>query len=219
MDVRFLAVVALVMAIMEIMGRIAKRGRARQDEEAVEARDLGGPFRSLEGDESPAREARRTAAAPTPPRRPFVVEGEGPLTPERLFEALKRRAAEASAGAAPPPVAVARPAEPIVVDAAAPEARRRLSVPSPAAASADLPDRREGTPDAPERRRSRSAAGRAAPAPRSSDRGRRRRSARPEGLSSRDGLRRLVVAREVLGPPLALRPRGQGDLPELERAP
>ncbi|MDE2806693.1 MAG: hypothetical protein OXN18_16245 [Gemmatimonadota bacterium] len=216
MDIRFLLILAVVAAIMEILGRLARRG-AGTGAPRVPGADTADPsMPRLEDLEwlpgvHEAEDEPRTAREPVAMEEPAPVRG-----PTRVLEPM--RVPEPAPLPAPPrPTSPAVPPDgyrdraprPVVVRSREPrpiEPRRRARKPPAvdprvaelaAAGTEELRRRVQEPARAPSAVR----VG-AAPAAGPGDR---------LGLGSKEGLRRLVVAREVLGPPLALRDveRGQ----------
>ena len=196
MDIRFLLILAVVAAVMEILGRLARKG-AGTGAPRVPGPDGADPLmQQLEelewvpgahdgDDEKPVPHRERApverpavAAAPAPAAVPERVREPRPLPPEPVMVLRDR---------APRPVPV-RSREPRPAEARPVEARRS-----------------ESRPVEPYRVRPRPAephpAEREAPASGGGATGAGGRL----GLGTVGGLRRLVVAREVLGPPIALR--------------
>ena len=218
MDIRFIAIVALIMAIMEILGRLAKKGVGTGVPGEAPAGSVDPLLQGLEelewlpGMEDQVSEPARRVAEPSVAERAiaeravaeravaqpvaepagarlFGVEPAGaqPFAPAREIE---RRL--------PPPQAEQviryRERAPRVVEVRSREARSikpRPATPARRVEEAALAASRRAAPDGPGKPRA--------------------RGERELGLSSVAGLRRLVVAREVLGPPLAMR-EGDGGL-------
>ncbi len=185
MDIRFLLILAVVAAIMEILGRLARKGAGTEAPRVPRPDGVDPSMPRLEDldwrpgvhqEEDEQRAAREPDPLPPPPR---------PLPPAVPPEGYRDRT--------PRPVTLrsreARPIEP------RPERRPPavgLPVPEPAAAA-----REQVLPGA--LRQGRAPSVGSVGAPTGAGRGGRL------GLGSTQGLRGLVVAREVLGPPLALR--------------
>ena len=243
MDIRLLAIIALIVALMEILGKLARKRAASEAEDGSRPARVD-PFASvmeelewLPMDDDQAVKPTPARAAPVP-ERPVPVaeleppvwppprEAEPPVWPSPTREAAPPvwppptrgieppvRPSPRAVESAPPP---RRTVEPALPPGRAPRvqeyrdrAPREIKVHSrearPSAPRRSVPDRRIDEVRVPVVAR-RAAEGAAA------------RGAGPEqpvipgvgrgeglGLRSVSGLRRLVVAREVLGPPLALR--------------
>lgn len=206
MDIRFLLILAVVAAIMEILGRLARRS-AGTGAPRVQGPDGADPLMQQleelewvpgthdEEDDTPAPRRERPAAAAAPER---VREPERlPLPPELPPAAVPREPRPAPVPRQPPPaperVVVFRDRAPRPVPIRSREARRvevRPVAPRPVA----LPPVK---PRPVEREASASVGGPGGAGGRL-------------GLGTVNGLRRLVVAREVLGPPIALRDGERG---------
>ena len=193
MDIRFLLILAVVAAVMEILGRLARKG-AGTGAPRVPGPDGADPLmQQLEelewvpgahdgDDEKPVphrerapveRPAAAAAVAAAPAVAPERVRDRRPLPPEPVMVLRDR---------APRPVPVRsrepRPADARLADARPTEPRRVRPRPAePHPAEREAPASGGGAVGA---------GGRL-------------------GLGTVGGLRRLVVAREVLGPPIALR--------------
>ena len=231
MDIRLLAIIALIVALMEILGKLARKRAASEAEDGSRPAPVD-PFASvmeelewLPMDEDQAAKPTPARAAPVaerpvpvaelePPVWPPPREAEPPVwpPPPRETEPPVRPSPRAVESAPPP----RRTGERALPSGRAPRvqeyrdrAPREIKVHSrearPSAPRRSVPDRRIDEVRVPVVAR-RAAEGAAA------------RGAGPEqpvipgvgrgeglGLRSVSGLRRLVVAREVLGPPLALR--------------
>ena len=229
MDLRFLAVIFLVIAIMEAIGKLLKKARLaeageEQKQEPQRPRDpLAEVFRDLRlgqlGDDGakPAAQMVREAverAVPVAedggeavPEAASGVEGPG-STPSPVGRPRER---PPPPGPAPTPVRRSREPRPIPEPAPptppAPGLGHRPE-PAPAAAVSQRTPSQEPIPAMAVLRRRAGSDGIAttAPTPRSP-------RARPwdgavAAYSSPTTLRHLVVAREVLGPPVALRAEG-----------
>lgn len=245
MDIRFLAIIFLVAALMEMIAKMMRKARAREveGEERPRAVDpLAQVFKELVAEDEetaePARRELERRAAGRSARR----EEAGPDTEEPVGEPSDTWALPSSPqreGSAGGPVArpapsrrAAEPSPPRVdrlFDPAGPAESPAPPVPaSPELETVPPRDRaprpievrsrefrpREAREVVPHRRaESRPAAAAAGPEPAEhvpgwgGGRGRTDGTGEPRvpGLGSVRGLRRLVVAREVLGPPLALR--------------
>ena len=200
MDIRLLAIIALIVALMEMLGKAARKRAANQEQDGSRPARVD-PFASvmeelewLPMDEG--REAKPTpegaalvAERPVPPR-----EVEPPVWPPPPRETL------------PPVWPPPRTVEP------APPPSRAVAPALPQRRAGQVVEYRDRAPRAIEvrsreartvERRAKGAASQGAGAERLvvPDAGR----SEGLGLRSVSGLRRLVVAREVLGPPLALR--------------
>ena len=200
MDIRLLAIIALIVALMEMLGKAARKRAANQEQDGSRP-PRADPFASvmeelewLPMDEG--REAKPTpegaalvAERPVPPR-----EVEPPVWPPPPRETL------------PPVWPPPRTVEP------APPPSRAVAPALPQRRAGQVVEYRDRAPRAIEvrsreartvERRAKGAASQGAGAERLvvPDAGR----SEGLGLRSVSGLRRLVVAREVLGPPLALR--------------
>ncbi len=193
MDIRFIAAIMVIAMIMDLLGRMARKraeqqGRLPGDEPAPGEGAVGESAWDLFG-----------AVAPDAVERPSVVGAVEP-EPPAASEALSPSEALAQpAPLAPPAPMEPAPPEPPVRDRAARPIVVRSREPRPA------------VQDRPERTAARPAAAKAKPTPV----GRRRRtSAAPLddklGIGTRRGLRRALVAREVLGSPVALRDEDGG---------
>ena len=220
MDIRLLAIIALIVALMEILGKLARKRAANEAEDGSRPARVD-PFATvmeelewLPMDDDQAVKPTPARAAPIPERPVPVAELEPPVwpPPPRGIEPPVRPSPRAVESAPPP----RRTVEPALPPGRAPRvqeyrdrAPREIKVHSrearPSAPRRSVPDRRIDEVRVPVVAR-RAAEGAAA------------RGAGPEqpvipgvgrgeglGLRSVSGLRRLVVAREVLGPPLALR--------------
>lgn len=211
MDIRFLLILAVVAAIMEILGRLARRG-AGTGAPRVQGPDGADPLmQQLEElewvpgshddeDDRPAPRRERTAPerpaaaiAPEPAREPEPLSRELPPVPLPR----QQRPAPVPRQQRPPP-----PPEPVVV--------LRDRAPRPVPVRSREPRPVEVRPAGVRRVEpslvkphpvEREAAARAGGAGGAGGR---------LGLGTVDGLRRLVVAREVLGPPIALRDGERG---------
>ena len=250
MDIRFIAVIFLIAALMEFLSKMARKRREEELEgeverprvadplagvleemrrlpggdepglEALEADDRGVRERGAPGSEArlraaePEREPVRSAR-PTRSRESMFVDTVAPAPPDRVAEPVTPRARiERLFDPMPQP-----PAAPVIVPeppppGPAPVVPRRDRSPRPV----EVRSRERPAPGGAEYRwrsvpgRSERDGGQAACA---EDRRpmwdagvwRARRGGEGAGLElgSVGGLRRLVVAREVLGPPLALR--------------
>ncbi len=226
MDFRFYAVVALVIAIMEIASRIAKKGQEREDSGSADPRAGGGLLRrmeeivlSAEADEPPSRrggaeravvarprvEPRNRAARPAPQPRVRARVGGGdsgrasnrPSLGEAFFRSLQSLAQE----------------EPVPSLQRAPELQvvagdRRGTQRDEGEADVGRESRRTALPTGVGRESSGDQQAKREAVPHRSGIGTDPSGTlhpRLPGLYSTRGLRRFVVAREVLGPPLALR--------------
>ena len=231
MDIRLLAIIALIVALMEILGKLARKRAASEAEDGSRPARVD-PFASvmeelewLPMDDDQAAKPTPARAAPVPERPVPVAELEPPVwpptreaeppvwpPPPRGIEPPVRPSLRA-VESAPPPRRTVEPALPPGRGPRVQEYRdrapREIKVHSrearPSAPRRSVPDRRIDEVRVPVVAR-RAAEGATA------------RGAGPEqpvipgvgrgeglGLRSVSGLRRLVVAREVLGPPLALR--------------
>ena len=219
MDIRLLAIIALIVALMEILGKLARKRAASEAEDGSRPARVD-PFASvmeelewLPMDDDQAVKPTPARAAPVPERPVPVAELEPPVWPPPRGIEPPVRPSPRAVESAPPP---RRTVEPALPPGRAPRvqeyrdrAPREIKVHSrearPSAPRRSVPDRRIDEVRVPVVAR-RAAEGAAA------------RGAGPEqpvipgvgrgeglGLRSVSGLRRLVVAREVLGPPLALR--------------
>ena len=253
MDIRFIAIIFLIAALMEFLSKMARKRREEELEGEVERPRVADPLagvleemRRLPGGDEPGLEALETddrgvrergapgsearlraaeperepvrSARPTPSRESMFVETVAPAPPDRVAEPVTPRARIErlfDPMTQPPAVPVVEPEPPPKV---APVVSRRDRSPRPVEARSR--ERRPREARALEERAwtgERAAVGVVAGS--GADGARRRVRARrgPEGtgleLGSVSGLRRLVVAREVLGPPLALR----GEEPFTER--
>ncbi|MCY3809759.1 MAG: hypothetical protein OXG58_10125 [Gemmatimonadetes bacterium] len=228
MDLRFLAVIFLVIAIMEAIGKLLKKARLaeaeeEQPQEPPRPRDpLAEVFRDLRlgqlGDDAakPAarlvREAVERAVPMAEDRGEAVPEAasgveEPSPTPSPVGHPRERRPPP---GPAPTPVRRSREPRPIPEPAPpmspAPGQGPRPE-PAPAAAVRQRTPSHEPVPAmAALRRRAGSDGIAAAPTPRSPQR--RPWNGAVAAYTSPTALRHLVVAREVLGPPVALRAEG-----------
>lgn len=253
MDIRFIAVIFLIAALMEFLGKLARKRREEELEGEVERPRVADPLagvleemRRLPGGDEPGLEALETddrgvrergapgsearlraaeperepvrSARPTPSRESMFVDTVAPAPPDRVAEPVTPRARIErmfDQMTQPPAAPVVEPEPPPKV---APVVPRRDRSPRPVEARS-----REGRP-----REARALEERAWTDERVAADGvpvsgtdgarrrvRARRGAEGAGLDigSVSGLRRLVVAREVLGPPLALR----GEEPFTER--
>ena len=249
MDIRFLAIIFLVAALMEMLSKMMRKARQREleDEAAPKRVDpLARVFKELElvaEDEEPPERVRRElergaegrsargegagpdaeephgepserwALPPSPLRGGPAGASVAPLAPsERVAEPSRARIErlfEPERPAGPPPHSVPVPASP--EPKASPPRDRE---PGPAEVRSREFRPREAREVVPRRRtevRAASAAAGAVPAERVPGRaegGRRTAGTWERGVlipGSPRGLRRLVVAREVLGPPVALR--------------
>ena len=205
MDIRFLLILAVVAAVMEILGRLARKGAGTEAPRVPSPDSVDPSMPRLEDldwrpgvhqEEDEQRAARESAPtegpAPLPEQQPRRVREPDPLPPppRPMPPAVPR---EGYRDRTPRPVILrsreARPIEP------RPERKPPAvgpPVPEPAAAA-----REQVLPGALRQRRAPSVGSIGAPT--GAGRGGRL------GLGSTQGLRGLVVAREVLGPPLALR--------------
>lgn len=214
MDLRFLAVIFLVIAIMEAIGKLLKKARLaetneKQEEEPPRPRDpLAEVFRDLRlgqlGDDvvKPAGQIVREAlakavpaedAAEAAPLAAEKVDAPDDVPPEPRPRELRRQP-ERDPAMVPPPQAsrpTAPPTSPPPAPAPAPAARRRTPrhEPIPAMAALRRREGRDGIATAPTPRSPRALPWDGAVA----------------SYNSPTTLRHLVVAREVLGPPVALR--------------
>ena len=217
MDLRFIAVVMAIAVIMDMLGRMArKRAAGQQEGQPSEEWDM---LKALaEGREPPGPAA---GEAQQPARREQQVAGGFELWSEPQPGLDARDSFEREAvvePAAPEPVIRDRAARPIVVRSREPrpvEQRPEWADPEDELA---VRARQLRAPVSPEPRLPappRLPASRSAAPPRLTY-PRRARAAGPEdrlGLGTIGGLKRAIVAREVLGPPLALRDDdgGQGE--------
>lgn len=205
MDLRFIAVMMAVAIIMDMLGRMAKKRAAERQGPPGEEWDV---LEALaDGREPPGP----TAGEALPARREQVAGGfalwsETPPGPGARDSVEREPVVEP---AALEPVIRDRAARPIVVRSREPRPveRRRERAGTEGGLvvrAGQLPARRSPEPElAPPPRRAASPP----PAPPRSTRP-RRRAAGPEdrlGLGTIGGLRKALVAREVLGPPVALR--------------
>ncbi len=230
MDIRFIIAMMVIAMIMDFLGRMARkrRGLVPPDQDgAVEGADL---LKALTGeDPEPVAPRQRSAAGQQPDR---VGQGFGLPSGDRLDPAGAAREV-AGALVAPivkpapePPEALAVPPPPSTFDeeettipgARALELRDRAPREIEVRSREPRPEERRAAPEEHVRAVPRPVA-RAAPdsSPGSPD------GSRPGvrlaegnvgdrlGLGSAAALRRAVLVREVLGPPLALRDRGEGD--------
>lgn len=238
MDIRFIAVIFLIAALMEFLGKLARKRREEELEGEVERPRVADPLagvleemRRLPGGDEPGRETGLEtdvrggrereperepvmSAGPTPSRESMFVETVAPAPPDRVAEPVTPRARIErlfDPMTQPRAVPVVEPEPPPKV---APVVSRRDRSPRPVEARS-----REGRPREARALEERAWTGERATVGGEADGARRRVRARrgAEGagldLGSVGGLRRLVVAREVLGPPLALR----GEEPFTER--
>ncbi len=215
MDLRFLAVLMAVAVVMDMLGRMAKKRAAQhQDPSGGEDWDMSKVL-------AEADELRQPVAGETPQarreRRNQVVGGfelwsetpSGPGDPDSV-EPFERKPVIESAGQEPvtqrepviqhQPIIRDRAPEPLVVRSRDPQPVEQRPESAPAGPSDEfatpvprLPAPRMPAPQI--------------PVPQTRPR-RRFRAARADdrlGLGTPGGLRTAVVAREVLGPPLALR--------------
>lgn len=204
MDIRFLLILAVVAAIMEILGRLARRG-AGTGAPRVPGPDGGDPLmQQLEelewvpgahDDEDDTPGPRRERAAlevPAAQAVPERVREPEPLPPEPPTAPVPRQPRPAATPRQPPPaperVMLLRDRAPRPVPVRSREPRR-VEV-RPVEPRLVAPPRVKPRPD---EQVAAASVGRAGGA------GGRL------GLGTVGGLRRLVVAREVLGPPIALR--------------
>jgi hypothetical protein len=226
-DIRLLAIIALIVALMEILGKLARKRAAKEAEDGSRPARVD-PFASvmeelewLPMDEDQAAKPTPGVAAliaerPVPPAEveppvwpPPPPEVEPPVWP-----------APRTVEPAPPPRPAVSPRRPAVEPASPPHRAGRVVEYRDRTPRAIEVRSREARPV--ERRRAVPSrrveevpvpvvARRAAKAVASKGDGPKQRvvpdAGRSEGLGLRSvsGLRRLVVAREVLGPPLALR--------------
>ena len=249
MDIRFIAVIFLIAALMEMIAKIARKRRGGDELEEGEAPRIVDPLAGVleemrrlpggdevgreESPEAPERSVRERRSpggemghrVPESPREPVVPVRPPPRERPATDDLMLR----SPPGRAPEPVTlrgqIERLFEPVPQPPAAP-----VVVPEPTRQPMEVVPRRDRSPR-PVEVRSREArdlvertwtekphAPAEAPATRA-DGGRRRvetgwgGGGGGPGLGSVRGLRRLVVAREVLGPPLALR----GEEPFSER--
>ena len=190
MDLRFVAVFMAVVIIMDMLGRMAKKRVAEQQGPPGEEWDM---LESLpEAEELPRPVAREAPAAraeqvmggfelwsetPSRPGVPHAVEREPAIEPARQAPTIQDR-----------------PARPIVVRSRDP----RPSAPRPerAAPEEELVVLARQLPASTRRRSARATISRRTRAADSDGR---------LGLGTPSGLRNAIVAREVLGPPVALR--------------
>ncbi|MDE2782970.1 MAG: hypothetical protein OXK77_08440 [Gemmatimonadota bacterium] len=217
MDLRFIAVVMAIAVIMDMLGRMARKRAADQQGEPgppgeewdmlkalAEGREPPGP---AAGEVQPARRERQVAGG-------FELWSETPARPRARDPVELKPVVEP---AAPEPVIRDRAARPIVVRSREPrpveqrpewaDPQEELDVATPPLPTPLPPERKPPTPT----RRPASSP----PAPRRWTRPRPAGTAGPEdalGLGTIGGLRKALVAREVLGPPIAL--RGEDGGPE-----
>lgn len=215
MDIRFLLILAVVAAIMEILGRLARRG-AGTGAPRVPGADTADPSMPRLDDLEwlpgvhEEEDERRAGREPAAMEEPAVPEPSRVPEPARVLEPAPQPLPgplRSAPPVVPPDVYRDRTPRPVVVrsrEARPIEPRRRERRPpagDPRVARLAV----AGTEEL--RRRLREPA--RAPSP---GRVGAATGAGPSGrlgLGSTDGLRRLVVAREVLGPPLALRDGGR----------
>ena len=230
MDLRFLAVIFLVIAIMEAIGKLLKKARlaeadGEQEQEPQRPRDpLAEVFRDLRlgqlGDDAakPAARLVREAVERAVP----MAEDRGEAVPEaasggrgaesRLPSPVGHpRERRPPPGPAPTPVRRSRETPPPFPSPLPRRRLRRVRVPvqspAPAAAVRQRTPSHEPIPAmAALRRRAGSDGIAAAPTPRSPQR--HPWDGAVAAYISPTTLRHLVVAREVLGPPVALRAEG-----------
>ncbi len=220
MDLRFLAVLMAVAVVMDMLGRMAKKRAAQQQDPS------GGEDWDMSNALAEAEELRQPVARATPQVRREQREhreqivggfelwsetpsGPGPTKPGAL-DAVRRKPMIESAGQEPvtqrepviqhQPIIRDRAPEPLVVRSLDPRPVEQRPESAPAGPSDEfatpvprLPAPRMPAPQI--------------PVPQTRPR-RRFRAARADdrlGLGTPGGLRTAVVAREVLGPPLALR--------------
>ena len=210
MDLRFIAVVMAIAVIIDMLGRMARKRTADQQgppgeewdmlKALAEGRDPPGP---AAGEAQPARREQQVAGG-------FELWSETPARPGARDPVELKPVVEP---AAPEPVVRDRAARPIVVRSREPRpVERRPERPDPQEElsvrtrplPAPLPPERK-LPAPPRPASSPPAASR-------STRPRRTGTAGPEdrlGLGTIGGLRNALVAREVLGPPIALRGEGR----------
>ena len=213
MDIRFLLILAVVAAIMEILGRLARKG-AGTGAPRVPGPDGADPLmQQLEElqwvpgahddeDDTPAPRRERAAL-----ERPAAATAAATATaPERVREPepLPTELPPAPVPRQPRPAPVPRQPRPAPVPRQPPPAQERVLVlrdraPRPVPVRSSEPRRVEVRPVEPHP---------VAPPlvkPRPAEREAPASAGGWLGLGKVDGLRRLVVAREVLGPPIALR--------------
>ena len=207
MDIRLLAIIALIAVLMEMLGRLARKRAANEAEDGSRPARVD-PFASVMEELEWLPMDEDQAAKPTPGVAALIVERpvppaevEPPVWPAPRTVEPAPRPRRAVAPASPPrregQVVEYRDRAPRAIEVRSREARtveRRRAVPSRRVDEVRVPVvamRAEGAA-------SRGAGPERLVVPDAS---------RSEGLGLRSvsGLRRLVVAREVLGPPLALR--------------
>ncbi len=233
MDFRFVAVLMIIMAILDLLGRMARKRAAAASGEEGDSLEGADVFKDYETRLAILQQKALTGEEPKPPglparsgqpedgavRRPDEVRpreaartrippaGGGPG--REIPAVLQRAEPAASPGVLPAtaPPATAREASVLELRDRAPreiEVRSRDPRPvrrQPAAAPADLPAPAEPVVRASSRRLVTQPPPVPGHRPRSVDIGSRL------GLGSNTDLRRVVLAREVLGPPLAMRDR------------
>ena len=199
MDFRFIAVVMIIMAILDFLGRLARKRAGVAQSEDGEALDGVDVLKALTGEDGRGSGRGEARAAAIPQARVGRDQGAVPAVLQRA-EAVAPPAGRVPSAAPPVPIRESRVLElrdraPREIQVRSREPRPMEERPSPTdlpprevAAGAVSPNVQPKQHPPPATRRSRS-----------TDVGKRL------GLGSADDLRRLVVAREVLGPPLAMR--------------
>ena len=223
MDLRFMAIVMAIAVIMDVLGRMARKRAAEQQQSQVPPEEGWNVLEALADADEPAN---KLPGEELPPARTRWLADETPdVEPAARVDAPRPAPPPADPGAWPDPARASErtapePAvrEPFgVVPAVAPaalredpvpwETSRREPTPRPIEVRSRAPrtfdpERRLAPPEPETERR---------PHPPGGDVGTVSRRSRVTGLGGRMGLtdvralRNIVVAREVLGPPLALR--------------
>ena len=200
MDFRFIAVLMIIMAILDFLGRLARKRAGAAQSEDGDALDGVDVLKALTGEDRRAPGPGEAREAAIPQAR---VGGDQRVVPAvvQRAEAVAPPAGRVPAAAPPVPIRESRVLElrdraPREIQVRSREPRAMEERPSPTdlqppgevAVGPVSPRVQPKQHPPPATRRSRS-----------TDVGKRL------GLGSADDLRRLVVAREVLGPPLAMR--------------
>ncbi|MXX55413.1 MAG: hypothetical protein F4205_10665 [Gemmatimonadetes bacterium] len=223
MDLRFIAVVMAIAVIMDMLGRMARKRAADQQGPPGEEWDMLKALAEGREPPGPAAEELRPARRGQQVAGGFELWSETPAGPGARDLVELKSVVEPSAPepviepAAPEPVIRDRAARPIVVRSREPrpveqrpewaDPQEELDVHTRPLPAPLPPERKLPTPT----RRPASSP----PAPRRWPRPRPAGTAGPEdalGLGTIGGLRKALVAREVLGPPIAL--RGEDGGPE-----
>ena len=206
MDLRFIAAMMAIAIIMDMLGRMARKRAAEQQGPPDEEWD---PLKAL----AEGREPASRAPGEAPPARREQIPGGFELWSETPGGPRARDPVEpepVDEPAVPEPAIRDRAARPIVVRSREPRPVERRPERTGSEAESAVRERQVAPPIFPERKLPAAPPLPARPSPvaRRSTRPRRTRASGPEdrlGLGTLGGLRSAIVAREVLGPPLALR--------------